>query len=91
LVLLIGSLSHSGRAGIEERLEIHTTRWRAANYIGPLVWIFVWMFDQTRVRGKNVLLWPVPFVLARRPPSCCSSCFCRGRGSCNLPSGISAA
>jgi hypothetical protein len=25
------------------------------------------MFDQARVRGKNVLLWLVPFVLAPLP------------------------
>ncbi|MCC6141807.1 MAG: hypothetical protein IT389_14450 [Nitrospira sp.] len=31
------------------------------NYIGLLVWIFIWMFDQARMRGKNVLLWPALF------------------------------
>ncbi|HRC44285.1 MAG TPA: hypothetical protein PLT27_09555 [Nitrospira sp.] len=48
-------------------LKIHTTRWMAMNYIGLLVWIFIWMFDQARVRGKNVLLWLLPFALAPLP------------------------
>ncbi|MEK6804342.1 MAG: hypothetical protein AABZ34_17030 [Nitrospirota bacterium] len=39
----------------------------AMNYIGLLVWIFIWMFDQARVRGKNVLLWLLPFALAPLP------------------------
>lgn len=48
-------------------LKIHTTRWMALNYIGLLVWVFVWMIDQARVRGKNVWLWLVPFALAPLP------------------------
>jgi len=38
----------------------------AANYIWLLVRIFIWMFDQARMRGKNVLIWPAPFSLAGR-------------------------
>jgi hypothetical protein len=26
-----------------------------------------WMFDQARLRGENVLLWPAPFVPALLP------------------------
>ena len=63
-VLLIGVFFVQGQPETVSGLKIHTTRWMAANYIGLLVWIFVWMFDQARVRGKNVLLWLVPFVLA---------------------------
>lgn len=48
-------------------LKAHTTRWMALNYIGLLVWLFVWMIDQARVRGKNVWLWLVPFALAPLP------------------------
>ena len=36
------------------------------NYIGLLVWIFIWMFDQARMQGKTVLVWPAPFSLAGR-------------------------
>lgn len=56
-------------------LEIHSTRWMAVNYIWLLVWIFIWMFDQARVRGKNVLAWLLPFALATLPPTCCLFCF----------------
>jgi len=48
-------------------LKIHTTGWIAINYLGLVVWVFVWMIDQTRMRGKNVWVWLVPFVLAPLP------------------------
>jgi hypothetical protein len=41
--------------------------WMALNYIGLMLWIFVWMIDQTRVRGKNVWLWLPPFLVAPLP------------------------
>ncbi len=48
-------------------LKPHTTRWLALNYIGLVIWAFVWMLDQARVRGKNVWLWLAPFFLAPLP------------------------
>ncbi len=45
-------------------LKIHTTRWIVLNYVGLIVWLFVWMIDQARVRGKNVWLWLIPFIFA---------------------------
>lgn len=48
-------------------LKLHTTRWMALNYLGLVVWVFVWMIDQTRMRGKNVWVWLIPFVLAPLP------------------------
>jgi uncharacterized membrane protein len=39
----------------------------ALNYVGLVIWIFVWMIDQARVRGKNVWLWLLPFLLAPLP------------------------
>jgi hypothetical protein len=66
-VLLIGIFFIQGEPESISGLKVHTTRWMAANYIGLLIWIFIWMFDQARVRGKNVLLWLVPFVLAPLP------------------------
>ncbi|MFO0773657.1 MAG: hypothetical protein U0172_03200 [Nitrospiraceae bacterium] len=48
-------------------LKSHTTQWIALNYIGLIVWVFVWMIDQARMRGHNVWLWVVPFVLAPLP------------------------
>jgi hypothetical protein len=66
-VLLIGIFFIQGEPETISGLKMHTIRWMAANYIGLLIWIFIWMFDQARVRGKNVLLWLVPFVLAPLP------------------------
>ena len=48
-------------------LKLHTVRWMALNYVGLVIWIFVWMIDQARVRGKNVWLWLLPFLLAPLP------------------------
>ncbi len=45
----------------------HTTRWMAINYIGLIVWVFVWMIDQARMRGKNFWVWLIPFILAPLP------------------------
>jgi uncharacterized membrane protein len=39
----------------------------ALNYVGLVIWIFVWMIDQARVRGRNVWVWLVPFLLAPLP------------------------
>jgi uncharacterized membrane protein len=46
---------------------MHTTRWITLNYIGLVLWVFVWMIDQARVRGRNVWVWLVPFLLAPLP------------------------
>jgi len=35
-------------------LKVHTTWWITLNYVGLVLWVFVWMIDQTRMRGKNV-------------------------------------
>jgi len=48
-------------------LVTRTTHWMALNYILLLVWVFVWMYDQARVRGKNVWLWIAPFIIAPLP------------------------
>jgi hypothetical protein len=48
-------------------LKTYMTGWMAINYLGLIVWIFVWMIDQTRMRGKNVWVWLLPFVLAPLP------------------------
>jgi hypothetical protein len=48
-------------------LKAHATGWMAINYIGLIVWVFVWMIDQARMRGKNLWVWLVPFALAPLP------------------------
>ncbi len=56
-----------GPAETTSGLKIHTTRWMSLNYFGLVVWVFVWMIDQARVRGQNALLWLVPFLFAPLP------------------------
>ena len=48
-------------------LPTHVTYWLAVNYLLLLVWVAVWMFDQARVRGKNVWVWLAPFLIAPLP------------------------
>jgi hypothetical protein len=48
-------------------LKTHTTFWILLNFSGLVIWIFVWMIDQARVRDKNVWLWLLPFLLAPLP------------------------
>jgi hypothetical protein len=48
-------------------LKAHTTRWIILNYAGLLVWVFVWIGDQVRMRGKPTWVWFVPFLLAPLP------------------------
>lgn len=66
-VVFLGLFLLQGPPDSTSGLKIHTTRWMALNYVGLLVWLFVWMIDQARVRGKNVWLWLVPFILAPLP------------------------
>ncbi len=56
-----------GAAAEPSVLKGHTTRWIALNYIGLLIWLFVWMLDQAMIRGKNVWLWLAPFLFAPLP------------------------
>lgn len=48
-------------------LSTRTTHWLALNYLLLLVWVFIWMLDQARVRGKNVWVWLLPFIVAPLP------------------------
>ena len=66
-VLMLGVFLFDAAPDSTSSLKIHTTRWMALNYLGLVIWVFVWMIDQTRMRGKNVWIWLVPFVLAPLP------------------------
>jgi hypothetical protein len=66
-VMLLGVFLIQGSPDSPSTLKIHTTRWITLNYACLLVWLFVWMIDQARVRGKNVWLWLLPFLLAPLP------------------------
>jgi len=66
-VLVLAVFSTEGQMAEESVLKMHTTRWITLNYIGLMLWVFVWMIDQTRMRGKNVWVWLLPFLLAPLP------------------------
>ena len=66
-VLMLGVFLVEGAGSETSELKIHTTRWITLNYIGLVLWVFVWMIDQARVRGRNVWVWLVPFLLAPLP------------------------
>jgi hypothetical protein len=66
-VIILGAFLLQGSPDTASGLKIHTTRWMALNYIGLVIWVFVWMLDQTRMRAKNVWIWLVPFALAPLP------------------------
>jgi hypothetical protein len=66
-LLFLGIFLFGGSPDSASGLKIHTTRWMALNYAGIVIWVFVWMIDQARVRGKNVWLWLLPFVFAPLP------------------------
>ena len=66
-VLMLGIFFFNSAPDSTSGLKIYTTRWMALNYLGLIVWVFVWMIDQARMRGKNFWVWLVPFVLAPLP------------------------
>lgn len=65
--VFLGLLLIQGAGEEPGALKAHTIRWVTLNYIGLMIWIFVWMIDQTRVRGRNVWGWLVPFLIAPLP------------------------
>jgi hypothetical protein len=65
--LMLGVFLVEGAGSEVSALKMHTIRWITLNYTGLVIWVFVWMIDQTRVRGKNVWVWLVPFILAPLP------------------------
>jgi sterol desaturase/sphingolipid hydroxylase (fatty acid hydroxylase superfamily) len=66
-VILEGVFFLVTAGGEESRLLIRTTQWITANYVLLMIWIFVWMYDQARVRGKNVWVWLIHYVIFPLP------------------------
>ena len=71
---VIGSVRHLGRifffltgGAADSQLHVRTTQWITVNYILLVIWIFVWMIDQARVRGKNVWMWLLPYIICPLP------------------------
>ena len=66
-VLVLAVFLTQDQLGEESSLKMHTAWWIILNYAGLVLWIFVWMIDQMRMRGKNVWLWLLPLLLAPLP------------------------
>lgn len=64
LQIVLWSTATGGSSG---DLATRATHWLGANYFLLVAWVFVWMFDQARVRGKNAWVWLVPFLIAPLP------------------------
>jgi len=45
----------------------HTIQYLLVNYVLLMAWVFLWMFDQARLRGVNLSIWVFPFVFAPLP------------------------
>lgn len=63
LVILEGIFFFMTGSGGESRLYDRATQWITGNSILLMIWIFVWMYDQARVRGKNVWVWLLPYLI----------------------------
>ena len=68
-VIMIGVFLVEGPGTAASHLKSHTTFWITLNYVGLVIWLFVWMLDQANVRGQKeqVWLWLVPFLFAPLP------------------------
>lgn len=67
LVMLEGMFILMTVGGEESQLHVRTTQWIMVNYVLLMIWIFVWMYDQARVRGRNVWVWLLPYVIFPLP------------------------
>ena len=66
-VLMLGILLLNRALDNTSDLTMYTTGWMTLNYLGLIIWVFVWMIDQARMRGKNFWVWLIPFILAPLP------------------------
>lgn len=60
---LVSHTMGGGPSGIRP----HTIQYILVNYSLLAVWVFIWMYDQAKVRGVNVWPWLLPFLLAPLP------------------------
>ena len=66
-VLTLGAFFLNTAPDNMSSLTTYVMGWVAINYLGLIIWVFVWMIDQARMRGKNVWIWLIPFVLVPLP------------------------
>jgi hypothetical protein len=45
----------------------HMISFLLVNYVLMAAWVFIWMFDQARLRGVNLSVWILPFIFAPLP------------------------
>jgi len=62
-IFLIGQTTGAGPSAI----RAHTAQYILVNYTLLMIWFFIWMFDQARLRGVNLWVWAAPFVFAPLP------------------------
>ena len=66
-VLVLAVFLTQGQVGEDERADkVIRHAGSFLNYVGLVLWVFVWMIDQTRMRGKNV--WAVALTVPVLPP-----------------------
>lgn len=67
VMIAVFSLEEPGTAA--SHLGSHTTFWITLNYVGLVVWVFIWMLAQANVRGQQaaVWVWLMPFLFAPLP------------------------
>ncbi len=53
--------------GGSSSIHPHTIQYSLVNYSLLAVWVFIWMYDQAKIRGVNVWPWLLPFLLAPLP------------------------
>ena len=53
--------------GDPSAIRPHMIQYIFVNYSLLALWVFIWMFDQPRIRGANVWLWLPPFLFAPLP------------------------
>lgn len=58
---------NAATGGSASELTTRTTHWLGINYFLLVAWVFVWMYDQARVRGKNAWVWLIPLLVAPLP------------------------
>ncbi len=49
------------------QIHPHMIQYIFVNYSLLAIWVFIWMFDQARIRGANVWPWLLPFLFAPLP------------------------
>ena len=66
-VVVEGYLIPHTIGGGPSAIRPHMIQYIFVNYSLLALWVFIWMFDQARIRGANVWPWLPPFLFAPLP------------------------